>query len=113
MNFMKTYKIYKDNHTELVSLGNYQKWLIENAPFYFVGPHITKDNREIYTAYTANLPGSSCFTTFEVLLDENGKEREENIYYTEDWQEARELHKKLLKAKKAENVSIHNAKAFS
>jgi hypothetical protein len=73
--------------------------LKENSALYYVGPHITKDNREIYTAFTANSSSASCFTTFEVFLNEDGVGEEDNIYESDDWISARQLHKELLKTK--------------
>src|SRR5262245_23464956 len=99
---MDTYKTYTNNGIVNVSLKEYSDWLMKNASLYFIGPHITDDNREIYTAFTANSREHSCFTTFEVFLNQSGNGYKENIYNSTSWMEARDLHKKLLKVNKAE-----------
>jgi hypothetical protein len=103
-----THKIYINNRIENVSYDQYRIWLKENGALYFVGPHITKDKREIYTAFTANSSCGACFTTFEVFLNEEGVGEEDNIYESADWATARQLHKSLLKAKVIGSINISN-----
>ena len=105
-----TYKIFRDNKVELVTYDEYAKWLLEEGSFYFLGPDITDDNREIYTSFTANTLEKTSFCTFEVFLNEYGVWYKDRLYNSPDWASARKLHQRLVSKvrKPAELELVHH-----